>query len=381
MDRTRPAHGATVLHVVESLGGGVLSAMRDYLRSTPTLRHLVLARTRPGDHTGESFDGLAEAVVPAPARLDHAIRTVNHTYRRFRPDIVHAHSSYGGAWARLSRVPGGRVVYTPHCFAFERRDLPRATRAVLRGAERILARRTAHLAGVAPREVTLGRRLRPTQPATYVPNVVRVDAADDGEQAEHTEPSRPPVLVGAGRLCPQKDPAFFHLVATHIRAQQPDARVRWIGGGDPDAERALRAAGVEVTGWVDRPVAMRAMAQADVYLHTAAWEGAPISVLEAAALGVPIAARRIPSLESLAVPALAEDPAELARTALAMTTGDARRVGLEAAADLRTRHRPQQQHAALMDVYDAVVRANPAPPAVPVAGAPGPAGAEAGGHR
>jgi glycosyltransferase involved in cell wall biosynthesis len=360
-----PADGATVLHVVESLGGGVLSAMRDYLRSTPTLRHVVLARSRAGDDTGESFEGLAARVFPAPESLDLAIRAVNQVHRRIQPDIVHAHSSYAGAWVRLSRVPRRRVVYTPHCFAFERRDLGRPLRAMLHGVEAALSHRTAHVAGVAPREVALARRLRRGQRATYVPNIARIE-----EDARQRPPrhSRTPVLVGAGRLCPQKDPDYFHRVARRILEQRPDTRLRWIGGGDERHERALRAAGVDVTGWIDRPLAMRALADADVYIHTAAWEGAPISILEAAAIGVPIAARRIPALESLGLPALQDDPSDLADLALSMTTDPVRQVALDAAAAVSERHRPEHQHDALMDVYGTVVGADAAHDEVPAHG-------------
>ena len=87
---------------------------------------------------------------------------------------------------------------------------------------------------------------------------------------------------------------------------------QWLGGGDPDAEDTLRRNGVTVAGWLPRDEVVRRLASAQVYVHTAAWEGAPISVLEASAAGLPIAARGIESLVSLGVPGTADNAAEVA---------------------------------------------------------------------
>ncbi|WP_278257924.1 hypothetical protein [Nocardioides convexus] len=54
------------------------------------------------------------------------------------------------------------------------------------------------------------------------------------------------------------------------------------------------------------------LATAQAYLHTAAWEAAPVSILEAAAVGLPVLARGIATLESLAVPGLGATPTDLA---------------------------------------------------------------------
>ena len=58
------------------------------------------------------------------------------------------------------------------------------------------------------------------------------------------------------------------------------------------------AAGVEVTGWLEQDVAVKEIADCDVYLHTAAWEGYPMTILEAFELGMPVVARTIHALTS-----------------------------------------------------------------------------------
>ena len=51
------------------------------------------------------------------------------------------------------------------------------------------------------------------------------------------------------------------------------------------------------------PAAVRdRLTAAQLYLHTAAWEGGPVSTVEAASLGLPVLARGIPSMVSLGYP-------------------------------------------------------------------------------
>src|SRR6185295_18437782 len=78
-----------------------------------------------------------------------------------RPDVVHLHSSMAGALGRLQPPLPGRpaVVYSPHCFAFERRDILRERRWAYRLAEFVLARRTDAFICVSPHEAQLARNL------------------------------------------------------------------------------------------------------------------------------------------------------------------------------------------------------------------------------
>jgi glycosyltransferase involved in cell wall biosynthesis len=348
----KPIH---VLHVVEALGGGVTSAVRDYLGSSPHARHTVVARVRMRDDTGESLVGLAERVIEAPRSLLDAVRLVGHTFDDLRPDVVHAHSSYAGAWVRLARIPKRQIVYTPHCFAFERRDLGRVSRTLCWAAEATLARRTAIVAGVSPREVDLARGLRRDQQTAYVPNVVRVPE-------ELVRPPRPVIaqltVVTAGRVGPQKDPGFFAAVAEELAGHEPRPRMRWLGGGDERAASELREAGVEVTGWIPRGHVLEQLASADIYVHTAAWEGAPITVLEAASLGLPIVARRIPALESIGLEALADTPRAVATLVRDLRNPELHARAVQASRRLTARHRPADQARALAALYLRVASEN-----------------------
>lgn len=291
-----------VLHVTEALGGGVQSAIANYIDHLPEIEHAVYSRARDGQSTyswsrpvpHESYTG---------GLAGFFVRLVRKV-RQERPDIVHLHSSFAGA-ARAVLPPGTAVVYSPHCYAMERRDLGAVPRAGFTAVEWLLARRTRAVVAVSPREAELSRRLN-----SRVPAVVALNPAPFEAPRDRPEPSDPAEVVTVGRISPQKDPALFAAVAEATR----DApwRYVWIGDGDPDARDQLVRAGVEVTGWTPPAEAARRVARAQLYLHTAAWEGGPLSTIEAAKLGTPVLARDIPSMRSLGYALAGEEPEQLA---------------------------------------------------------------------
>src|SRR6266699_2406376 len=113
-----------ILHVVESLSSGVATALEDYVRSTPGCTHTVLAWRRGEAQTGDRLDELASEVLPMPPGRMAQVRFVRRHLRRLHPDVVHAHSSYAGLYVRaFTTQPSRSLVYTPHGYSFERRDV------------------------------------------------------------------------------------------------------------------------------------------------------------------------------------------------------------------------------------------------------------------
>jgi glycosyltransferase involved in cell wall biosynthesis len=291
-----------VLHVTEALGGGVQSAIANYIDHLPEIEHAVYSRARDGQSTyswsrpvsHESYTG---------GLAGFFVRLVRKV-RQERPDIVHLHSSFAGA-ARAVLPPGTAVVYSPHCYAMERRDLGAVPRAGFAAVEWLLARRTRAVVAVSEREAALSRQLRARVPVAVALNPAPFLAPD-----ARVEPTDPAEVVMVGRISPQKDPALFAAVAAETR--NAPWRYVWIGDGDPDARAALTRAGVKVTGWTPPDQAAERVARARLYLHSAAWEGGPLSTIEAATLGTPVLARDIPSMRSLGYALAGEQPEQLA---------------------------------------------------------------------
>lgn len=341
-----------VLHVVECLGGGVSSVIAEHVRATPHVEHHLVAAERPQHSTGFRFvDEVASFTALSGSRVRDVADT-DGAVRRLRPDLVHAHSSFGGVYARLApSAPTRRIVYTPHCYAFERTDQPYAVRRAYHAAERLLARRTGAVVAISPREADLARRLRPGMAVHHVPNTVTLPADLGRERAERFE------VVAAGRLMAQKSPDFFADAVALGRRADPSVHWAWLGDGDERYRARLRSTGAEVSGWVPRERLLERLARSSVYVHTASWEGSPITLLEAAGLGVPQISRRIPALEALAVPGLVESPRALVEGVLALKEQTAYDAGVVQSRGLADRHRSGEGATSLALAYADVLAA------------------------
>lgn len=339
---------ADVLHISEAYGGGVQSAISRYIEHSPELDHRILVRMRTEHDIEESssveitgFDG------SMPAFLLHARAVILET----QPRIVHLHSSFAGL-LRTFRFGKTKIVYTPHAYAFLRGDQSAVARAAYLGVESLLSKRPQTIAAISPFEAASAARMAGGDTdIAYLPNVAADHVTPQDPHtvtADHHQDGTPEVVM-VGRISAQKDPSFFAAMARAVRSE---IRWRWVGDGDADLKEELEAAGVEVTGWVPNDQVHKHIARADLYLHSAKWEGAPITLLESAALGTPVLARGIDCLEGLGFPLTADSPAGAARAVERFFHDDEfRRRASAATRDSVKIHSPSVQADALESLY------------------------------
>ncbi|WP_180814715.1 glycosyltransferase [Kocuria flava] len=122
-----------------------------------------------------------------------------------------------------------------------------------------------------------------------------------------------------GRAAPQKDPLFFVHVVQEMRRLLDNVEYVWIGDGDPKQIELLKRHDIRVTGWLDQGQMTKELSRAGAYIHSAAYEGFPLSVLDAASQGVPIIARDIPCFEGTPV-VRHHSPIDLAHKAVDVLT-------------------------------------------------------------
>ncbi|WP_197374172.1 glycosyltransferase [Mycolicibacterium baixiangningiae] len=341
----------TVVHVTESFASGTAAAIRDFARNYPSAEHhLVYARRTEAAVSTTEFAGFtATAELPDghAARLGFIRRYVNALAG---PVVIHAHSSKGGVYARLAVRRSARrpIVYSPHCYAFERRDVGPAVRAAFRTVEWLLSFNTSAYGACSPREARLSH-WPPTRPRVVtVPNVAGpCTVPTNGDRTSATGLR----VVGNGRLGAQKDPVFFADAVTHARRAHPDLQAVWIGDGDAEHAGYLADRRIEVTGWMPRSQALAELARGDVYLHTAVWEGLPISILEANAAGLPVVARTRPYLHGQRLPLTFGRPDEFAGVLSALSTARERAAARDATRVALADNCDGSQQVALKELY------------------------------
>ena len=334
-----------ILHVTECYGGGVGHALNTRVRATPEYEHHLLWC---GDEDPDEYEGFTGA-----RRLPHGfarrVRAVRDEVRRLRPDVVHAHSSWAGVYTRVLPVDAP-VVYEPHCFKFDDPSLGPLIAAAFRTAERVLTPRTRRFGTLSPHEDALVRSLSRRALTVRIPNVPTVPMSE--KPGDLAAAARKAVMIG--RIAPQKDPAFFAEVAQVLRNAPAPLEPVWVGDGDEQATALLRAAGVRVTGWL-QPAQIAEELDGAVYVHSARYEGFPLSVLDAAARHIPIVARRIPPLADTGI-LQADTPKALADLALAAAgPGEARRRALATSDALLIAFSTSKLHGALNTLYAAAV--------------------------
>ena len=112
------------------------------------------------------------------------------------------------------------------------------------------------------------------------------------------EPGQPPVILGVGRLAPQKDFPTLLRAFAEVRRQRP-ARLLILGEG---ADRLRLTALAEALGVAEdvslpgfRENALAYMANSALFVLSSAWEGLPTVLIEALAAGARVVATDCPS--------------------------------------------------------------------------------------
>lgn len=338
-----------VVHVTEAFGGGIQTAVAQYIENSPGAKHTIIARSRPGHNVGEMSQlASVELLTAGNSGLEFLARAPRMA-RQARPDVVHLHSSVAGVLRLHPNLRGTHIVYTPHCYAFERLDQPTYRRWLYRWFESLCGITRHTIAGVSEYEVSVARTISARASFALLPNVIPT-ASDVGRAVPASGRS---IVLSVGRICAQKGPEVF---ADAYRAFQRvggpnDVEWVWAGDGDPELRAELKSAGVTVTGWLSNATVRALLHRASLYVHTARWEGSPIAPLEASALGVPVFMQRTRTTAGLGYLTF-DGPDEVGVAAVRYFSDDDYRQGLRSFERARTEKLgPEVQAASLMRIY------------------------------
>ena len=270
-----------ILHIVEAFGGGVYTFMEALLKQTSDEFEIVVAYAlrpqTPADFL-ERFDKKIKFI-----EVKHFQRSINpfndlaagfelrSIVKQEKPDVIHLHSAKAGFLGRVflnnRKIP---TLYTPHGYAFMKKDDSFIKRMIYYGIEWVAGRSNALTTGCSQGECEAGKKV--SRKAICISNGIDYS----GLPTPQEERSSDKLLVATiGRVCYQKNPEMFNKVALGM----PEADFLWVGEGDMDA--SLTAPNIERTGWKLREETLELLNKADVFLLLSLWEGLPISLLEA----------------------------------------------------------------------------------------------------
>lgn len=203
--------------------------------------------------------------------------------------VIHLHSSIAGLIGRLipRKIP---TMYSPHCFAFQRKDISLILRQIYLAAEYLLSQRKCTLALCWPIEIHLAERYFYKSRTTFMPIV---DLR--GLELTAIKPIMDSIKIAVvGRIRPQKDPAFLTEAVNCVPGL--NSRIVWIGSGDLELTANLENSKVEVIPWMEQEEIWSSEMNLVATCIPSSWESGPLTLIESLSAGYPVICRAIPPL-------------------------------------------------------------------------------------
>lgn len=301
-----------VLHVAEA-AGGVERYLETLFKYSKDKVENILVCSQNYDY--EKFKKLADRVIVL--KMAHDIepssdikveRTLRRIIKQLKPDIVYAHSSKAGAFARIADLGlNNKVIYNSHGWAFNMQQSAKK-KEMYKWVEKISAHFCDKIVCISDAEKESALREKICKPSKLQVIYNGIDL----EEIEKTTPmSRAQLgipedafVVGmVGRLSKQKAPDTFVKSAKLIKEKIPNAFFLMVGDGElrDQVESLINqydlGSSFLITGWVDNPIAyMKIM---DVGMLLSRWEGFGLVLPEYMACGVPIVATNVDAIPNI----------------------------------------------------------------------------------
>ncbi len=293
-----------ILHIIYSLhrgGAERLIETQVLLGDRQRFEYLVCSITGGGDLV-EVIEGAGARVFLLRKRRRGDLTALSGIARlidREKVDLLHLHNAPGAFWGTLASLCARRrapIVRTEH-----RPWLPRELPGLYRSFHRTLAGRAARI-------VCVSDYVRASHAASFpglagrmitIPNGVRLDAFRDLPDPREARsrfklPPDTPIVGTIGRLVPVKNHRLLIDAFARVHAERSDAHLAILGDGPLGGQLATHAADLRLSNDISfvksSPSAEIFLRCLDVFALSSVSEGMPLTLLEAMAAGVPVAA-------------------------------------------------------------------------------------------
>ncbi|WP_137128946.1 glycosyltransferase [Rhizobium sp. FY34] len=356
-----------VLHVAETIRGGITTYFNEILVHQvrafgPENVRLIV----PSDHADELIGFPPESIAGfwrqdrlkgLPFLLWQTFREI----RRFRPDVVHLHSTFAGALIRGLAVPLREmppIVYCPHGWAF---DMERAELAkrFIEGTEWLLSRRVHRIIAISRHEYDQGIRIGIPPGKLILAESGITEHLPSVDAAAWDTPLLKVLFVG--RLDHQKG---FDILIDAIRSHGGEISVRAIGASvnSRDQETWDVPTHVEMLGWQHKDVVTSHLKACDVVVVPSRWEGFGLVAVEAMRAGKPVVAASVGGLAAIIVDRETgllvpkNDPDALAKALLSRPAQDWAAMGKAGRQRFIRHFTSDRTHTTLAETYDTLIR-------------------------
>jgi glycosyltransferase involved in cell wall biosynthesis len=294
-----------VLHIIDSLhlGGAQEVVLNLATCGSARFRHEVATMHGHGIY----WERLRQAGVKVHSLSPHKllpfyIASIPWRLLADKPDILHCHLIPSNIIAK----PLGALLGVPVVINHDHtNDTRRSDGRLLLALDRFSNRFASHIVAVSAscRDFLITRESIPANDVTLVPNAIDLrrfspaSARRDMARLELGLPASTRVVAGVGRLNPQKNFALFLDIAAQLAPRFPD--LHFLLAGDGPEEKMLREKAAAL-GIADRVTFSGYVADtrlvylaADVLLMPSRYEGLPMTLLEAMAMGLPVVASQL----------------------------------------------------------------------------------------
>ena len=320
-----------VIHIITRLdmGGSAQETLLTLLTLDPRFYKLTLIKgsTSESAMTSAEFQNVNQQLAAACDRgveiitLPSLVRRISPYHdlkalvllwsliRRYKPHIVHTHTSKTGVLGRLAawlaRVPA--IIHKPHGHVFYGHFGPRVSRFFLM-VERLLSRITDHVVALTPMEARdyFGLRVLTAEKISIIHSGVELNryhitAKKRQQKKKELGISPDSLVVGfVGWLIPIKGVTYLIKAMAEVVQRHPNSLLVLVGKGDEKGEEEIKlkeqvenlglADNVRFLGW--RPDVDEIMGCFDIFVLPSLNEGMGRVLVEAMSAGLPIVASR-----------------------------------------------------------------------------------------